>query len=85
MSKVGVPQAKMGKKYGVHCAVNGKVLKESKVDWIKTKIDPKYYAKRRGPKRQPEFLDISLCQNLFPTLKTKIQTAADVVHVTDRN
>ena len=41
LSKVGVPQAIMGRKYGVHRTMIGKVLKKSKVDWIKQKLFPK--------------------------------------------
>ena len=43
LSKVGVSQAKMGRKYGVQRTMIGKVLKKSKVDWIKQKSAPKYY------------------------------------------
>ena len=33
----------MGRKYRVHRTMIGKVLKKSKVDWIKQKSAPKYY------------------------------------------
>ena len=52
--KIGVSQAKCGK---IWTKIIGKVLKKSKVDWNKRKSVSKYYpGKRRGPKRQPEFL-----------------------------
>ena len=43
LSKVMVSQAKMGRKYGVYRTMIGKVLKKSKVDWIKRKSAPKYH------------------------------------------
>ena len=50
LSKVGVSQAKKGRKYGVHRIMIGKVLKNSNVDWIKPKKALKYVLSR--PKRE---------------------------------
>ena len=49
LSKVGVSQAKKGRKYGVHRIMIGKVLKKSKVDWIKPKLGSKVIS---SPKRE---------------------------------
>ena len=48
LSKVGVSQAKMGRKYRVHRTMIGKNLKKSKVDWKKQKSAPKYYPGQAG-------------------------------------
>ena len=43
LSKVGVKQAKIGRKYRLHRTMIGKVLNKSKVGWIKQTSAPKYY------------------------------------------
>ena len=41
----------MGRKYGVHHTMVRKVLKNSKVDWIKLKSAPKYYPEVKTNKK----------------------------------
>ena len=47
LSKVGVSQAKMGRKHGVHHTMIGKVFKKSQVDCIKRKSTPKYFPSQK--------------------------------------
>ena len=52
LSKVGVQQAKMGRKYGVHRTMIGKFIKKSKIDVDKTKIGFKVQSLIQAKRRE---------------------------------
>ena len=65
LSKVGVSQANLERKYGVHRTMIGKVLKKSKVDWIKRKSAPKCYS---GQMERAKKAADTLSRDFFPSL-----------------
>ena len=68
LSKVGVSQAKMGRKYGVYSPMIGQVLKKNKVYWIKRKSAPKYY---QGQKERAKKAAGILERDFFPSSGSK--------------